>query len=481
MSLRRKGFVYRPGTSRPESEVVFLPEALSNPTPSETPTNEAPKQESASAAAPNASATPAAKKPRGFIFRLPFPLSEALPAPAAIFSGKAPQKVRGFINRDNKCFLNVVVQSMVATPPFFNLITSIYRADESDSDYPTISRFMRFFKEFHRASPVPKSSLDVAGPGGKVNPWAAAAASSSSKPAPKPADVTSTSQLQVGSPMLPDMFYDLLKRFNPIASDWQEDSQEFFSFLLDVMHDELIHIKPRSTSGASSSSSSIDWNDEASVSDEWEEVGKKNKSAVVLTEKSSFPQSMITEIFGGELRSIVKKQGLKASASIQPFFCLHLDIRDDSVHSIEDALRLFMTSEKLDDFRDEGTQQNLIATKQNNVERLPRVLTLHLKRFAYTPFGTIEKVQKQISVSPVLKFQPSWLVHEKKYSPAERTYKLYSVISHWGQRAIGGHYTCDILQSNGDWMTFDDSNISKTTQEDVLKKPAYLLMYIRTD
>jgi ubiquitin carboxyl-terminal hydrolase 36/42 len=151
------------------------------------------------------------------------------------------------------------------------------------------------------------------------------------------------------------------------------------------------------------------------------------------------------------------------------------------VHSIEDALRLFMTSEKLDDFRDEGTQQNLIATKQNNVERLPRILTLHLKRFAYTPFGTIEKVQKQISVSPILKFQPSWLVHEKKYSPSERTYKLYSVISHWGQRAIGGHYTCDILQSSGEWMTFDDSSVSKTSQDEVMNKPAYLLMYIRSD
>jgi hypothetical protein len=137
---------------------------------------------------------------------------------------------------------------MVATPPFFNLISSIYRADESDSDYPTISRFMRFFKDANKASPIPKSSLDVAGPGGKVNPWAASAASSSAKPVPKPTAATSTPQLQVGSPMLPDMFYDLLKRFNPIASDWQEDSQEFLSFLLDVIHDELIHsMYPTST------------------------------------------------------------------------------------------------------------------------------------------------------------------------------------------------------------------------------------------
>ena len=79
-------------------------------------------------------------------------------------------------------------------------------------------------------------------------------------------------------------------------------------------------VAPSSQSAKSSSSSSFAEEDE-----EWAEVGKKNKAAVVLTERAAFPQSLITEIFGGELRSVVKKQGLKASASIQPFFCLHLD------------------------------------------------------------------------------------------------------------------------------------------------------------
>jgi len=41
------------------------------------------------------------------------------------------------------------------------------------------------------------------------------------------------------TPILPSAFYDLLKRFNPIATGWQEDSQEFLAFLLDAMNDEL--------------------------------------------------------------------------------------------------------------------------------------------------------------------------------------------------------------------------------------------------
>lgn len=171
---------------------------------------------------------------------------EALPTVSSVFTPVSHAKVRGFINKDNKCFLNVIVQSMLATTPFYNFVSAVSKVDENDVDYPTISRFIRFFKEFHKVAPVAKSSLEVAGPGGKQNPWAAAAASASSKAAAAQAVNTTTSSspsnsVQVGPSILPDTFYDLLKKFNPIASDWQEDSQEFFSFLVDIMHDELIH------------------------------------------------------------------------------------------------------------------------------------------------------------------------------------------------------------------------------------------------
>lgn len=51
----------------------------------------------------------------------------------------------------------------------------------------------------------------------------------------------------------------------------QQDAQEFLTYILDLMHEEFLsfHKKP-----------------EAKVpekDDEWEEVGKKNKSSIVLT------------------------------------------------------------------------------------------------------------------------------------------------------------------------------------------------------
>jgi ubiquitin C-terminal hydrolase len=52
-----------------------------------------------------------------------------------------------------------------------------------------------------------------------------------------------------------------------------------------------------------------------------------------------------------------------------------------------------------------------------------------------------------------------------------------TVVSHHGKNVAGGHYTCDIKQSNGDWLLFDDSRVSKISLADVLTRQAYLLFY----
>lgn len=43
--------------------------------------------------------------------------------------------------------------------------------------------------------------------------------------------------------------------------------------------------------------------------------------------------------------------GTKASATVQPYLLLHLDIFPDSINNIEDALRLFAAPETLDEYR----------------------------------------------------------------------------------------------------------------------------------
>lgn len=95
--------------------------------------------------------------------------------------------------------------------------------------------------------------------------------------------------------------FDILIVYHLILSR-QEDAQEFLSFVMDQMHDELLKLEGKSSAygGKLSLVSSAD-------DDDWETVGPKNKSAVTRTQ--NFVPSHLSEIFGGQLRSVVKARG----------------------------------------------------------------------------------------------------------------------------------------------------------------------------
>lgn len=91
----------------------------------------------------------------------------------------------------------------------------------------------------------------------------------------------------------------------------QEDAQEFLSFVMDRMHVELLKLEGQPWNSVGRKSSMVS----SSEDDEWETVGPKNKSAVTRTQ--SFVPSKLSEIFGGQLRSVVKAKGELASFVFQ--------------------------------------------------------------------------------------------------------------------------------------------------------------------
>ena len=54
--------------------------------------------------------------------------------------------------------------------------------------------------------------------------------------------------------------------------------------------------------------------------------------------QASYPQSLISEMFGGFLRSSVHQAGLKDSANVEPFFELQLDVQVCNLRLMSEGL-----------------------------------------------------------------------------------------------------------------------------------------------
>eukprot|EP01114_Cavostelium_apophysatum_P016378 TRINITY_DN4639_c0_g1_i2.p1 TRINITY_DN4639_c0_g1~~TRINITY_DN4639_c0_g1_i2.p1 ORF type:complete len:367 (+),score=84.01 TRINITY_DN4639_c0_g1_i2:345-1445(+) len=342
-------------------------------------------------------------------------------------------QARGLVNTRNKCFMNVILQVLLSSTPFFNLMNRLSKTD-LPQESPILRTFARFTREFKTFSNSEKAQM-----------------------------------IHVGSPLIPGYFYPVLTTFNPrhdAEHTYQEDAQEFLSFLLDKMNEELILV----SKGAQVASTHATKPEE---DDEWQEVGKGNRSAVVITKGEDFAESPISQIFRGKLRSSVRKVNAKATLSVQPFFCLHLDIEHPQVVTLEDAIHHMMLPESLENYRDAKTKVEVTASKHTQIDKMPPILIFHLKRFSFDIQAN--KIAKFVAYPEKLSLHPSYVasgIHAEA-----RKFKLLAVVSHIGARSTDGHYVADIRQTSGNWLHFDDSNVYPISLDEVLDRKAYLLFY----
>ncbi|CAG8611548.1 8833_t:CDS:10 [Ambispora leptoticha] len=255
-----------------------------------------------------------------------------------------------------------------------------------------------------------------------------------------------------GESFVPEYVYDALrgtKKFDSMKGR-QEDAEEFLGYLLDGLHEELLADTAghKNVPGESTHS-----NVSKSVDDGWYEVGPKNKAT------SARLESPISRIFGGQVKSVLKCPGSVDSVTYQPFSSLQLDIQD--------ALMKMNAPEIVHDYYSKKGAV-VEANKRLYLDILPPILILHLKRFVYDNVGGAQKLHKTVGYSTLLNIQ--------------------SVVYHHGKSATGGHYTCDILRQNNQWLHVDDTTITPITAEDVAvtenstnatDRLAYLLFYMK--
>ncbi|XP_059665342.1 ubiquitin carboxyl-terminal hydrolase 24-like isoform X2 [Cornus florida] len=356
---------------------------------------------------------------------------------------------RGLVNLGNLCFLNATLQALLSCPPFVVLLQELRTRDIPKVGYPALHAFVDFISDFDMQTEwsTKKKSMVV---------------------------------LETGRPFRPIMFESILKSFSPDVPNSmsgrprQEDAQEFLSFVMHQMHDELLKLEgqiPIENGGKASLVSSM--NDEDDNDDNWETVGPKNKTAITRTH--SFIPSKLSEIFGGKLKSVVKARGSKASATIQPFLLLHLNISPDPICSIEDALRLFSAPETLEGYRTSaaGKAEVVNASKFVKILELSEIMILHLMRFSYGSEGST-KLHKPVHFPLDLVLGRELLVSP---SPEGRRYELVATITHHGRDPSKGHYTADSRHPSGKWLRYDDASVTVISTSKVLHDQAYILFY----
>lgn len=272
----------------------------------------------------------------------------------------------------------------------------------------------------------------------------------------------------------------------------QHDSQEFLTFLLDGLHEDInrILIKPANNHSTPEREAELEKLPQQVASEqEWTIYKMRN-------------DSLIVDYFQGQFRNRMECLTCHhTSTTYNSFMYLSLPIpvsKSGARVSLSSCLDSFVREEvleKADAWHCPKCKQLRKATKKLTLSRLPPILLIHLKRFSVKgPFtDKIETVVEfPIKGLDLTNYMPAPLppgMVGSVNSAAPRSaddpqvqlppykYDLYGVTNHFGSLS-NGHYTA-FIASRGAWLYCDDSRITATDTKEVVGRPAYVLFYKR--
>ncbi|CAL9684225.1 unnamed protein product [Knipowitschia caucasica] len=260
----------------------------------------------------------------------------------------------------------------------------------------------------------------------------------------------------------PSEFKTQIQRYAPRFVGYnQQDAQEFLRFLLDGLHNEVnrVTVRPRG---------SVE--DFDHLPDE--EKGKKMWSKYLEREDSK-----IVDVFVGQLKSSLTCSHCGFCSTVfDPFWDLSLPIAKKGYGevSLMDCMRLFTKEDVLDGdekptcYRCKARRR---CTKKFTIQKFPRILVLHLKRFS--------EARRTSKLSTFVNFPMKDLDLREFTSDnsINAVYNLYAVSNHSGT-TMGGHYTAYCRNPNsGEWYTFNDSRVTPMSSSQVRSSDAYVLFY----
>ncbi|KAM9223748.1 ubiquitin carboxyl-terminal hydrolase 3 [Leptosomus discolor] len=268
------------------------------------------------------------------------------------------------------------------------------------------------------------------------------------------------------------LFYVVWKIMPNFRGYQQQDAHEFMRYLLDHLHLEL-------QGGFNGVSRSVILQENSGLS-------ASNKCCI------NGASTVVTAIFGGILQNEVNCLicGTE-SRKFDPFLDLSLDIpsqfrnkrtknqESGPMCTLRDCLRSFTDLEELDEtelYMCHKCKKKQKSTKKFWIQKLPKVLCLHLKRFHWTAYLR-NKVDTYVEFPLRGLDMKCYLLEPENSGPESCLYDLAAVVVHHGSGVGSGHYTA-YAAHEGRWFHFNDSTVTLTDEETVVKAKAYILFYV---
>lgn len=265
----------------------------------------------------------------------------------------------------------------------------------------------------------------------------------------------------------------MTKYASMFAGSSQHDAQEFLVYLLEGIHEDVNEIskKPYYKEDIPDS-----YSPQQKAKESWKRYQSRESSFIIDT-------------FVGQLKSTLTCQvcGYQ-SDTYDPYFDLSLPIPRKSLTSttifncsLDDCLQEFTSKETLDGYdkpRCSRCKTPQPCTKQFTIEKFPRILVIHLKRFSMR--NRFSKLDTKVTF-PVAGLCLSQFASEEQKQrqglDAVCTYNLYGIANHSGT-AFSGHYTAYCKSDNKrSWNCFNDRSTSELSETRLVSSSAYVLFY----